>query len=508
MEALLILGLMGAGYLINKDTDENEQTDNTIINMPKSSSVYDANNYKETRQIELDNATRSLEKAKTMDGVIYGDGLQKMDPVNAPEGRFVYSNISGGYMKSDDFLKDDRGVQQLPFFKKAPANINFDVNPALDKHQGNLQFKGGKKGDRAPLFAPQKNVGNVFGSTFNGAQSDKSRYNIGDTRKNELPFTQEKIQPIDVKSTVTRDIGQLMAKRSATENLRTINNQKETFGGKIIPGKYIDQRGKQPEVMKNRPYRDYINSPLRNIVSVAETEGPMQRPEQIIPLTNRTFLNKQPLGVAGTTVPEEMRRPNARKSSKFQLGTSTGRNVRGENKNDYDYNSLGYKANPNEREVTENRTHELNVKTYISGGEIGLQDKVKPTVKETTMYSDIRNPNTYVSEDTSRINFCNMETDPTREILSQGREPTLSNVKLLNSDVNVDIHKLDSDYMTQHGGGITNIFQQIPQDHVCQITQDKITLDNDKLSDRIYPELLDPFRENPLTQPLSSYAYP
>jgi hypothetical protein len=170
---------------------------------------------------------------------------------------------------------------------------------------------------------------------------------------------------------------------------------------------------------------------------------------------------------------------------------------------------LGYVAPANERQVTEERTYEGNLKTYISESTIGLQDPVKKTLKQTTLYSDNRNPSTYISEDTSRISYCNMETDPSKEIISKGRAPTLSNVKLTNGKdtVNMDIHKLDSDYITQHGTNISKIYGKIPSDFNCQITQDKYTLDNDKLSDRIYPELLDPFRENPLTQSLSSFAY-
>ena len=38
-------------------------------------------------------------------------------------------------------------------------------------------------------------------------------------------------------------------------------------------------------------------------------------------------------------------------------------------------------------------------------------------------------------------------------------------------------------------------------------TRDKDVLDNVKLSDRLSPDLLDPFRNNPLTKPLTSYAY-
>ena len=48
---------------------------------------------------------------------------------------------------------------------------------------------------------------------------------------------------------------------------------------------------------------------------------------------------------------------------------------------------------------------------------------------------------------------------------------------------------------------------QIPlQDTVEEYTQDKDTLDNIKLSDRLDPNMLDPFRSNPYTKSLASFA--
>ena len=50
------------------------------------------------------------------------------------------------------------------------------------------------------------------------------------------------------------------------------------------------------------------------------------------------------------------------------------------------------------------------------------------------------------------------------------------------------------------------IYQEIPQDYTCEFTQDKDTLDNVKISDRLDTNLLDPFRNNPYTQSLASFA--
>ena len=108
-----------------------------------------------------------------------------------------------------------------------------------------------------------------------------------------------------------------------------------------------------------------------------------------------------------------------------------------------------------------------------------------------------------------RDKYDRMETDPTKEIIAQGREPTLSSTKLMSGvdRVNVDIKKLSDDYMTRDTTGIDKVYQKLSSEFPCNITTSKDTLDNDRIMNRIYPELLNPFRKNPLTHPLTSYSY-
>jgi hypothetical protein len=103
----------------------------------------------------------------------------------------------------------------------------------------------------------------------------------------------------------------------------------------------------------------------------------------------------------------------------------------------------------------------------------------------------------------------NSDTNPTKEIIAQGREPTLSNVKLWvgGDDENVDIKKIESDYMTHHTTGLDKVYQKIPQDFACQLTRDKFELDDaELLLEQINPDLLNPFRENPFTKSLVSHS--
>jgi hypothetical protein len=96
-----------------------------------------------------------------------------------------------------------------------------------------------------------------------------------------------------------------------------------------------------------------------------------------------------------------------------------------------------------------------------------------------------------------------------KEIIAQGRAPTQESTKLMNGGdtLNVDIKKIESDYFTHHQTGVDRVYQVIPRDDACKFTRDKDTLDNERLAFRIEGDLLDPFKHNPYTQSLHSFAY-
>ena len=71
-----------------------------------------------------------------------------------------------------------------------PTPLNLDNNQSLKNHQG-----GSPRREVGQLFELEQDYGNVFGNSFAGARSDKSRYVGGMKRKNELPFEQERVPP-------------------------------------------------------------------------------------------------------------------------------------------------------------------------------------------------------------------------------------------------------------------------------------------------------------------------
>ena len=148
---------------------------------------------------------------------------------------------------------NDQGIKIEPFFSGSPANINYDDNEALTNHQGGSHAFRPRKSETGQFFELEKDYGNVFGNNFQGIRADPSRYVGSMERRNELPFEQERVSHIDERSDINRDIGLAHAQRNDISNLRTLDNQKESFGSKIIAGKGIDNRGEYGDVFQHSP---------------------------------------------------------------------------------------------------------------------------------------------------------------------------------------------------------------------------------------------------------------
>ena len=295
---------------------------------------------------------------------------------------------------------------------------------------------------------------------------------------------------------------------------RTVTNLKQSFGGKVLGGKGIDHRGEEGEVFQHSPDADYINTADRWLVTTGAIEAPMIQPENIVKPTNRAVCNKgEQLGPAGAVNfnPSE-RRPMVKQSTNQQFTIDTNRNANLESKAiDDDHNKDGFFAYPNEREVTEERTYEGNIKSIFNGTEERLYDDVKATKKQTTNFEHTGNAGSYLSGSMANDQYSRADLNPNKELISRGRAPTTENTKLMNGmdTMNVDIKKIESDYFNPRINNVDKHYQTIAnkEDDAREYTQEKDTLDNVKLSDRLDPIMLDPFKQNPYTQSLASFAY-
>ena len=613
MEGLILLGLAGAGYIMNKNKDDEEQSRSIEtnvrpqVNQGSNSSIYDINNYLDSKKYEQSMLQTNFEQTLNNQSNMVSDYNAKLKEIE-PKSE-VFLGLDGNPIDKDNFLVNDQGIKVEPYYRgDGPPSVDLTRNTGLDRHQGMSDYRYLHRESRHNGVnlhgAPQPFVnGNPFGLSDTGPAMEQNRYDSGMYRTSELPFEQERVAHIDRNSDVNRDVGDIYAQRNGIDNLRALSNPKLTFEGKVIAGKGIDERGVEGQVFKNLPNQDYEQNANQWLVTTGSTTSAQIRPAQILPETNRQYLNRQEIGVPGSSVNmSEEKRPMFKKSDRQQLESDTIRNAVGtEVYTDGDHRMDSYNVYANEREVTSERTHQSNVLSNVPDQTVQLQDDIKRTVKETTL--DPANPEGYFSMEEKRpeerlkdlpkttvnetVNYehngivsgpegptdndqysradlkvcnhfeytgnargstlqetatdqydradlkvCNhfeytgnaqgstlqemaqdqyyrADTNPNKEVIAQGREPTRESAKIVNGGdtMNVDIKKIESDYFNHHQTGVDRVYQVIPQDQPCELTRSKDTLDNDKLAYRIEGDLLDPFKHNPYTQSLHSFAY-
>lgn len=555
MEALILLGVLGAGYLINEDKEKKHKISDEIkppLFEGSGNTIYDMNNVKDAQRYEIDQVMKHHKESMKPDSKVV-DSLN-MDGRNTLNNQEVYSEeiktLDGGIVNKGDFLVNDQGIKIEPFFSgSGSSSVQLDTrNHIMDSHYGGYHYDQMGESKRTDLQRPLGDqwirFGNVFGNTYEGAISEQSRYNEGMYRTNELPVEQERITPIDEKSSVNGDINLLYASRNSVDNRRTLNNQKLLFEGRVLSGKGIDKRGEEGQVFKHLPDKDYLNEADKWLITMGSTTAPRIRPEQELKETDRQYLNEGSIGIPAPVIfKSNEERPSFKKTTKQQLLNDTQRNIQLEGKmNDNDHNKSSYFIYPNEREITSERKYEGNFKSIFTAQTNKLQDEVKPTIKETTLdtregfveptvailpterlkdnvrtttksttnYEHNGIGGTTVPAEMASDQFIRADVNINKEVISKLREPYQDNTKLANGSdtLNVDIKKIESDYFNPrvNGNNLDKIYDEIPQDNVCEFTQDKDTLDNNKLSNRLDPELLDPFRENPYTKSLASFA--
>ena len=101
----------------------------------------------------------------------------------------------------------------------------------------------------------------------------------------------------------------------------------------------------------------------------------------------------------------------------------------------------------------------------------------------------------------------NAHVDERKEVLVQGRAPTAQGTKKFNDCLNVCVKKPDCNKQREQQN-MDKVYQSIPALSDRTITKQRLAVDIDhKIGlDRLDPDLLKAYRENPYTQRLDSVA--
>jgi hypothetical protein len=115
----------------------------------------------------------------------------------------------------------------------------------------------------------------------------------------------------------------------------------------------------------------------------------------------------------------------------------------------------------------------------------------------------------YMNKPQSYDDMYNARMNPNREEIALGREPTQESVKLgAGGDfVNLEHRRIEADQINIREPAETFIYNAPPQKNNCGLTRVKSKLPEQAIRERINPDILNAFKENPYTQSLSSSVY-
>jgi hypothetical protein len=115
----------------------------------------------------------------------------------------------------------------------------------------------------------------------------------------------------------------------------------------------------------------------------------------------------------------------------------------------------------------------------------------------------------YMNKPQSYDDMYNARMNPNKEEIAIGREPTQESVKLgAGGDlVNIEHRRIEADQINIREPAETFIYNAPPQKNNCGLTRVKSKLPENTIRERINPEILNAFKQNPYTQSLSSSVY-
>jgi len=554
---LFTAGALGTiGYLFSqnekytsKDTNEN------LINKnekPVVDHVYSGKQFNKTQEDIIRKANKKYnESLKPYENKVIPNNMK-----HVKTDKHIHSRLADVDMAPNDFKHNN----MVPFFGSKMTQVNVDNNrmqSKLDTFTGTGNFY--KKKKEVENFADIKqNVNNIAGQE-NTLEFQKTRY-VGSTYvTNYVPFQQEKVGPGLNQGYGTDPTGgfqQIDTRKfelpKNVDELRQGSNPKSTYEGRVVDGQKELLPGDIGEVCKNRVETTYEQTEdmylkSGNSANSKETQRPCVNLKQTnrsdltvkthqsnltsavksitAPLLDIMRVNKKeytvmhgrPMGNLQNTNPSKMTiyDPNdvARTTIKETLihDARVG-NIKGnygvEKNIIYDPNDV---ARTTMRETTESKGKTGNVGN-VQNSDAYKNIKVDMRTTDRQLTSDNQYYGVGDSAADKQMLYddkYNATINEVRDILLKERKPTKTSVKLYNeidhTHLNPNKSKLECDqHNTRQTGNLGRVMNEIPTTDRINITKDKPVYRNDA-SDRISPDILAAFNNNPYSQPLNSF---
>ena len=328
----------------------------------------------------------------------------KLTGVDIPLKNFTNSRTVGKDGSTEDINMNNWA---LPFFGgKATQPMKTETfQNKLETFTGTSRFDYHKK-EIKPLFVPNKNVSFVNGTPIYD-EGVRNRFNTSNYRNTEVPFEQQRVGRGVGQNYGNKGVGgfhqydiQDIARPKNVDELRVLSNPKTTYKQPVLSGKGISGRSANVNLAKHRPDKFYTQSPSRYIRTTGAYLKNKSPERFIVKNTGRSISREIVGGAAPGSSSRPYRTPNFRRSTRNHYINSGLRNLFvsdgwDENGELSDYGRRGIRLAPNERDVTQRRTHSLNLVDAVKAIIAPLQDKMKKTRKENIIGNP--NPDGYMS---------------------------------------------------------------------------------------------------------------
>jgi hypothetical protein len=318
--------------------------------------------------------------------------------------KIIISPLTGIAMKPEEFTH----ANMVPFYRgSVKQNMSDTANRTkLDTFTGGGYYQQEKR-EQGPMFETQKEpLGVPYGSEI-ATDFMQNRVVAPTNRAGERPFEQVRVgKGIGQGYTSQPDGGfqqantLVYARPRTTDELRTANNPKLTYEGRVVKGShFVTAPGKLGEVRKYQPDKFYLNkNGERNFTTTGANLKATERPVQVLRETTRPETSTEYEGPAKSqdfnatyNVPST-RAPMVKQAGSwgFRNADSTNYADKDTEKGQNDYGKSGIEIRPNERYFTGERGQTLNPKPQGTGKVIlPLQDGPRQTRKD----ENLGNPN-------------------------------------------------------------------------------------------------------------------
>jgi hypothetical protein len=384
LELYLSLGLITLGYYFSNQTEITKKSKETFLN----NEYYQLDNSKQLEQQAAEAAIMNTEST-------FVPSLEqpvKLSNRIASNSNEIVSKLSGKTMDKTTFKTNDVGKIAEPFFGKNVTQSTKDLNipNRLLETNGLSQFDCKKK-ETGQFFTPTANLTFVAG-TPSMDQKYIDNYYKTNKRNGELPFKQELVAPGLGQNYGNEGVGgyqqseiQDIVKPKNVDELRRVNKPKLSYKGRTVSGKRINtSRGKVGNVDKNLPETYYENSEDRYFKTTGAILKTKADERFVMNETNRQDSRFFVGGLKSDNNRHKLQQ-KVQKTNRniYQHQAPSNKTAKGNwNENNSNYNKNSYNAYPNERDITQKRTHKNNVVTAVKSIITPIQDLIKKTKKE------------------------------------------------------------------------------------------------------------------------------